>query len=124
MTSQGHAYAVFQRALARGSVLQIVAAASDLPRVSLDDALAICLAFLDHEPGRYPRAAAKWASRFCGERPIALADAQLLVAALGALPGAGVRAASEALIEIAARHDVRGVDGVLGVWLERHGNAD
>jgi hypothetical protein len=122
VTSQGHAYAVFRRSLERGSLLQIRAAAADLPVVSLEDALAIVLAFLDQEPGSYARAAARWGSRVCAERAVSLQDAQLLLAALGALPGAGVRAAAEALIELCSLYGLRRVDELLGEWLVRHGH--
>jgi hypothetical protein len=72
--------------------------------VGLEDALAICLAFLDHEPASYARAVARWASRLTAERSLDLADAQLLFAALGSLPGAGARAGAEAVIELATRY--------------------
>jgi hypothetical protein len=124
VTSQGHPYAVFRAALERGTLLQIRAAAADLATVSLEDALAICLVFLDQEPGGYSRAAAKWGSRVCAERPVSLPDAQLLLAALGALPGTGVRAGAEALIELASRYELRRVDVLLGAWLDRRGNGD
>ena len=124
MTSQGHAYGIFRRSLERGTPLQIRAAAAELATVSLEDALAICLAFLDQEPASYPRAAAKWASRMSVERSVSLADAQLLLAALGALPGAGVRAGAEALIELCALYELRRVDVLLGGWLERRGYTD
>jgi hypothetical protein len=124
VTSQGSAYGRFRRSLERGTPLQIRAAAAELATVNLEDALAICLAFLDQEAEAYPRAAAKWASRVSGERPVSLADAQLLLAALGALPGPGARAGAEALIELCGRYQLRGVDVLLGGWLERRGYTD
>jgi hypothetical protein len=69
VTADGHALTRLRRALERGSANQIRAIVAELPRPpDLDDALAICLAFLDREPETYPRAAAKWASRFAIER--------------------------------------------------------
>ena len=83
MTSQGHALTRLQRALERGTANQIRAIVAELPRPpGLEDALAICLALLDREPETYPRAAAKWASRFAIERRLTLTDAQLTLAAL------------------------------------------
>lgn len=120
MTADGHALTRLRRALERGSANQIRAIVAELPRPpDLDDALAICLAFLDREPETYPRAAAKWASRFAIERRLALTDAQLVLSALAVLPGDGARAGVEALIELAERHRLQRVDELLSGWVER-----
>jgi hypothetical protein len=122
VTSDGHALTRLRRALERGSANQIRAIVAELPRPpGLEDALAICLALLDREPETYPRAAAKWASRFAIERRLPLPDAQLTLAALGALPGEGARAGIEALVELAERYGLRRVDEVLGAWSDRRG---
>jgi hypothetical protein len=111
-----------ERALERGSASQIRAIVAELPRPpDLEDALAICLALLDREPETYPRAAAKWASRFAIERRLTLTDAQLVLAALAALPGDGAKAGVEALIELAERNKLNRIDQLLTTWLERHG---
>jgi hypothetical protein len=121
VTSQGHALTRLHRALERGTANQIRAIVAELPRPpGLEDALAICLALLDREPETYPRAAAKWASRFAIERRLTLTDAQLTLAALAALPGEGARAGVEALIELGERHRVRRVDELLTRWVEEH----
>ena len=121
MTSQGHALTRLQRALERGTANQIRAIVAELPRPpALEDALAICLAFLDREPETYPRAAAKWASRFAIERQLTLTDAQLTLAALAALPSQSARAGAETLIELADRYKLRRVDELLTGWIERH----
>ena len=44
------------------------AAAAELPAVSLDDALHVCVLLRDREPERYERAAVRWIARFCVER--------------------------------------------------------
>jgi hypothetical protein len=120
VTADGHALTRLRRALERGSANQIRAIVAELPRPpDLDDALAICLAFLDREPETYPRAAAKWASRFAIERRLALTDAQLVLSALAVLPGDGARAGVEALIELAERHRLQRVDELLSGWVER-----
>lgn len=122
MTSDGHALTRLHRALERGSANQIRAIVAELPRPpGLEDALAICLALLDREPETYPRAAAKWASRFAIERRLTLTDAQLVLAALAALPGEGAKAGAEALIELAERNKLNRIDQLLTTWLERHG---
>ena len=69
----------------------------------------------------YPRAAARWDSRFALERNPPLVDAQLALAALAVLPGDGGRAGAEALIDLADRHGLRRVDQMLGDWTDRHG---
>jgi hypothetical protein len=46
VTSQGSAYSIFRRALARGDLAAMRAAAADLPAVPLDDALEIVLLIL------------------------------------------------------------------------------
>jgi len=47
MTSQGSPHARLQRALASRNALVAWATASELPQVSLDDALALCLLLAD-----------------------------------------------------------------------------
>lgn len=121
MTSQGHALTRLQRALERGTANQIRVIVAELPRPpGLEDALAICLALLEREPETYPRAAAKWASRFTIERRLTLTDSQLVLAALGTLPGESARAGAEAIIELAERYKLRRVDELLTRWIERH----
>jgi glutathione S-transferase len=123
MTSQGHALTRLRHALERGTPNQIRAIVAELPRPpGLEDALAICLALLDREPETYPRAAAKWASRFAIERRLTLTDAQLALAALAALPGDSARAGAEALIELAQRYRLERVDELLTAWTQRRGS--
>jgi hypothetical protein len=120
VTSQGHALTRLRHALERGTANQIRAIVAELPRPpGLEDALAICLALLDREPETYPRAAAKWVGRFAIERRLTLSDAQLAMAALGALPTDGAHAGAEALIELAERHQLQRIDELLTGWLER-----
>ena len=69
MTSQGDPYTRLRRVLeTRSSALLIRAAAAELPSVPLEDALDICLALLELEPGSYPRIATRWGSRLAIER--------------------------------------------------------
>jgi hypothetical protein len=89
MTSEGSAYARFRRALEIGNELLVLAAARELPRIALDDALRICLVLRDGDPGRYERAAVRWLGRF------ALEAHQVTIGAL--------RAAADALDELPDR---------------------
>ena len=73
-TSQGRPYARFRRSLATGNLLLIRAAAAELPRVDLGDALSVCVAIRRAEPERFERAALRWLARYCIERPAATLD--------------------------------------------------
>ena len=85
VTSQGSAYARFRRALGSGNPHLVRVAAIELGRVQLEDALAVCLVFLDAEPQAFRPAATRWHARFVLERRASPADAQLALAALHAL---------------------------------------
>jgi hypothetical protein len=104
-----------QRVLATpgSSALQIRAVASELPHIGLEDALAILLALLDREPHTFSRGAARWGPRLTLEQRLPLDDAQLTLATLATLPGAGARAGIEALIELSDRYGLRRADELL-----------
>src|SRR5438309_2569585 len=86
VTSEGNAYARFRRALASGSEALVTAAALELPRVALDDALRICLILRDGEPERYERAAVRWLGRFALEgRGVTIGDLRFAAEALEGL---------------------------------------
>ncbi len=100
MTSQGSAYGRFRRALRGGNIAQAHAAALELPRIDLVDALSIVLLMSAQDDERYDRAATRWLARFALERPSArLEDLQLALHALEALP----------YNEQAARQTIRGL---------------
>jgi hypothetical protein len=124
VTSEGRPYARFRRALGGPSIEVIRATAAELERIELEDGLAICLAFLELEPGTFPRAATRWVARFALERRLTLAESQLALAALSALESPGARAGAEALIELGARHRLERVEAIVGAWLERKGLGD
>jgi hypothetical protein len=87
MTSDGSAYVRFRRALETGNAALVIAAAQELPRVALDDALTICLVFRDGDPERYERAAVRWLGRFALEaRGVTVAAIRRAADALDALP--------------------------------------
>ena len=68
VTSQGHPYARFRRALATGNPVVADAAARELTQLSLADALGLSPLYRG-EPDRYERAAARWMARLIAERP-------------------------------------------------------
>lgn len=87
MTSDGSAYTRFRRALETGNEHLVIAAAHELPRVALDDALEICLVFRDGDPERYERAAVRWLGRFALEaRGVTIEVLRAAADALDALP--------------------------------------
>lgn len=104
MTSQGSPYSSFKRALARGSLTQILAAAADLPHIALDDALAICDAMQGHEQA--DRAAVRWLARLALERSsVRLEDLRAGLAAFDAFPY-NPDGARQALRELCRLHGV------------------
>src|SRR5688572_8557238 len=66
MTSQGSALGRLRRALASGNATLALAAAAELPRVPLEDALALVLLLRDDE-ARFDRAVVRWHARLCLE---------------------------------------------------------
>jgi hypothetical protein len=61
---RGSPYARFQRALETGNLTLIRGAAAELPRVSLEDALRVCLVIREREPQAFDRAARRWLARY------------------------------------------------------------
>ena len=86
MTSQGSAYSRFQRALTTGNLQLIEAAAAELPKVSLEDALAILIVLAQRGDPRFERAAARWVGRLLTETPTGLSDARFALALVERLP--------------------------------------
>lgn len=87
MTSDGNPYARFKRALKTGNEALVTAAALELPRIALEDALRICLILRSGDPDRYERAAVRWLGRFALEAPqVTIDDLRQAADALAALP--------------------------------------
>jgi hypothetical protein len=87
VTSDGNPYSRFRRALDTGNESLVIAAALELPRVALDDALRICLVLRGGDPDRYERAAVRWLGRFALEAAGAtIDDLRAAAEALGSLP--------------------------------------
>jgi hypothetical protein len=116
---KGGSYQRFQRALDVGNPTLVRAAAAELPRVGLEDALGICLVLLDAEPGRFPVAAARWHAKLCLERRLTLDEAALATAALGGLRGDRPQAAVAALAGLCRSHALPGAARRLDGWLAR-----
>jgi hypothetical protein len=87
MTSDGSPYSRFRRALTTGNELLVLAAARELPRIALDDALRICLVLRDGDEERYEKAAVRWLGRFALEaRGATIDDIRIAAEALDELP--------------------------------------
>jgi len=87
MTSEGSPYTRFRRALTTGNLLLVRAAALELPRVDLADALRICLLIHRGDPERYEQAAIRWLGRLCLEhRDLGFDELAQGLAAFQALP--------------------------------------
>jgi beta-lactamase class D len=67
VTSGGHRYAEFQRALKNGNVWVAEAVARELPKVSLEDALKLVHLYAKKESPKFEKAAVKWLRRYLNE---------------------------------------------------------
>jgi hypothetical protein len=87
MTSDGNPYTRFKRALATGNLNLVHAAALELPRVGLEDALEVCLLLRDKDPARFERAAVRWLGRFALEaKGVTIEAMQRAAGAFDAMP--------------------------------------
>jgi hypothetical protein len=85
-------------------VVAALAAARELPQLSLEDALELTLLVARKDPARHPRVAARWLQRYLDEDPAAtIEEAGLAAAALLALSGAGYQEAVTTLRAMAER---------------------
>jgi hypothetical protein len=106
VTSQGHPYAIFRRALERRNLPSAWAAASELQVVSLADALALCLLVRDREPAKFTRLALRWHARFCAEMPdVTLETGRLVIELLAAITGPEAIPIARALRELIGSYD-------------------
>jgi len=104
VSSTGSPYARFRRALATGNLHLVHAAALELPRVDLDDALRICLLMSQVDDDRYERAAVRWLARASLETPsMRLEDVRMGLIAFEALPY-NPGAARQTLAELCSVH--------------------
>jgi hypothetical protein len=65
VTSAGHVYALFKRAIRTRNVMLAWTTAAELPRVSHADALELLLLARDLEPARFDRGVPRWHARRC-----------------------------------------------------------
>jgi hypothetical protein len=80
VTSDGSPYARFRRALANGQLPMVYAAAAELPRVDLEDALEVCVLMARAGHPAFERAAVRWVARLCLERRVGIHEARCALA--------------------------------------------
>jgi hypothetical protein len=103
VTSQGHAYAQFHRALKTGNPILALDAARELNHITLEDALGLCM-LLRKDARRYQHAAARWLARYHADvEGVTLADIREIADLLAALPVHGSEAGSELVGHLEAR---------------------
>jgi hypothetical protein len=79
VTSGGHTYAEFQRALKNGNLWIAEAVARELPQVWLEDALNLVRQYAKKESPKYERAAVKWLRRYLNEASPELSEVAKVV---------------------------------------------
>lgn len=85
-------------------MLMAIAAAKDLPRLSLTDALELTVLVTRKDPRRHQRVASRWLLRFLEEDPYATIDEAVLAASsLIALTGVAYQEAAQTLRGMAER---------------------
>jgi hypothetical protein len=97
-------HGIFQKAIRRRNAVAAVAAADELPQLSLVDALELTLLLARKDPRRHPRVAARWLQRYLEEDPgPTIEEAALAASSLVALSGVGYREAAQTLQAMAER---------------------
>jgi hypothetical protein len=87
MTSQGTAHGRFTRAIKTRNLFNAELAARELGGLALHDALDLVILIAEARPERLERAAVRWQGRLAVESQLlTLAESQLALAALAALP--------------------------------------
>jgi hypothetical protein len=88
VTAQGHARAVFRRAIERGNLLVAETVLRELGRPTLVELLDLTALIARKDPRRYRRVAARWMFRYLQETDTAtLEDVQAVTVGLSALGG-------------------------------------
>ncbi len=97
-------HAAFEHAIQARQLLNAEAAARELGRLSLADALSFLLLLSEMDPGRFDPAAARWHARFVLEaRRLPLADSQLLLGAVAGLRSPAPTIAMDAIHGLAEK---------------------
>jgi hypothetical protein len=122
VTSDGHAYARFRRALDRRNGPAALAAAAELHAVGLADALELTL-LLDGDRRRFDRASVRWTARYATDYDVDLVEAHAVLALFATLRGGRRAAAARALAEILDRRGLERCAETLIRWGAETGRA-
>ncbi len=96
MSIKGRPYTWFTASLDSGDLPGARAAAAELPRITLDDALRLLALIAEKQPNLYDKAAVRWLGRFCLEaRGPTLEDVHQVAEALERLPDSPDRTAAK-----------------------------
>jgi hypothetical protein len=118
MGNAGSAIARFERAIAIGKPSIVLAAAHELPKpLRLQHAIRVLLVLATGDPERFRAAAARFGSRFVGERRLDIGEAQLVFAALARLGTSDPAAGAEALCVLLEQHGEPQAAEYVGRWL-------
>ena len=86
MTAQGHPRATFHRAIERRNLLVAETTARELGVIDLTEALDLVCLVAEKTPQRIDAYARRFLARLADERPLSLAELDLALTALRALP--------------------------------------
>jgi hypothetical protein len=103
MTAQGHPRSGFRRAIERKNLLGAETSARAMGVVDLSEALDLVVLVAEVAPDRLDGYARRWVARLADERMLGLAELDLAVTALRALPSSRAHAALRALITLNSR---------------------
>ena len=114
VTSQAKPLAQLHRTIRTGNTWLALQAASELDRVSLEDAFAICV-LLRRDDSRYDRACVRWLERFACEMPgVELSDVQRIAYAFETVRSAAAGASLRPAAGVLRRHQLhRAADHLL-----------
>lgn len=98
MTAQGHPRVIFRRAIERGNLVVAEATACELGRIDLLDALELVCLAAEKAPERFDSYARRLIARLAEERQLSLAELDLAITALRALPSKRAATALRALL--------------------------
>jgi hypothetical protein len=91
LTAQGHARTIFRRAIERKNLLGAETSAREMGVVALDEALDLVCLVAEVDPARFDGFAGRWLARLATERSLHLAELEIAVTALRALPSGRAR---------------------------------
>jgi len=98
LTAQGHPRAIFHRAIERRNLLVAETTARELGVIDLTEPLDLVCLVAEKTPRRFDPYARRFLSRLAAERPLSLAELDLAVTALRALPSQRAANALRALL--------------------------